>query len=357
MIDRVHLGMLGTLFGICAGCNTPSPHHYVDMHPRFSPDGTRIAFLSERDTSARLDDLDLWVCDSDGTKHRRVAVARNERAFRWLPHGKEIMVVSTAASLGRPSRSAVHLVDVDNGTTRGNWIDPGEPAQPFWDAAAEAPLWIGAKAIWRYNRTTTAWVKAENGGVVRAESVDGRVVLLSDQFANDGAEFRALSLPDLNVLAEFRGFGGRLSADGQFVTNQLSVDSGVALTMAMDGSGRQESFGLTRGDTIIRPISLDRLAVLRGKSVVVIGPTGDIERRAHCIGHPREVLVSPDTSSIAYIGGEEMRLGLRIEAIVGASAGRSFRVSRKFDTLFSRDSQTESRELFGGVQLSTSGAL
>jgi Tol biopolymer transport system component len=61
----------------------------VNYHPRFSPDGRRIAFISDR-----RGQTNLWVMDADGGEPRAVHTDDNARALTpaWTPDGLYIIV-------------------------------------------------------------------------------------------------------------------------------------------------------------------------------------------------------------------------------------------------------------------------
>lgn len=61
--------------------------------PRFSPDGTRIAFLMKRGSEAKTQ---VWVIPVDGGEARRVTRSEtNVTTFRWHPDGAQIAYVAT----------------------------------------------------------------------------------------------------------------------------------------------------------------------------------------------------------------------------------------------------------------------
>ncbi len=60
----------------------------VNYHPRYSPDGRRIAFISDRKGQDNL-----WVMDADGGNPRPVLLDDNSRAIEpnWMPDGRTIV--------------------------------------------------------------------------------------------------------------------------------------------------------------------------------------------------------------------------------------------------------------------------
>lgn len=61
----------------------------LNYHPRISPDGSEIAFISDR-----LGQDNLWVMQADGSDSRPVEVDENSRAVEpaWMPDGERILV-------------------------------------------------------------------------------------------------------------------------------------------------------------------------------------------------------------------------------------------------------------------------
>ena len=58
----------------------------VDLRPRWSPDGKRLAFTSDRDKGRTL-----WVLDMTGGQPRRITEPDGEWAeFAVVPHGRQV---------------------------------------------------------------------------------------------------------------------------------------------------------------------------------------------------------------------------------------------------------------------------
>ncbi len=64
-----------------------------DMQPAFSPDGKRIAFVSDRNGSENL-----WIANSDGTKPRAVTSTERENYMSpiWTPDGEYVIAAKGA---------------------------------------------------------------------------------------------------------------------------------------------------------------------------------------------------------------------------------------------------------------------
>jgi len=81
-----------------------------DSQPRFSPDGTRVVFLSDRDGGENV-----WTIEPDGTGARQVSKGDNAlyASPEWTPDGNYVVVSRTNAPLG--SSYALWLFHKDGG--------------------------------------------------------------------------------------------------------------------------------------------------------------------------------------------------------------------------------------------------
>ncbi|HET6347371.1 MAG TPA: hypothetical protein VFH51_20740, partial [Myxococcota bacterium] len=97
-------------------------HSTDDSDPAFSPDGTRLAWISQADDVKG----DVWVMNADGSNKRRLTGAEAaDSGPTWGPDNRTIFFTSRPA--GSPTRR-VERVDATDGA-RGVVLDPG------WDAS------------------------------------------------------------------------------------------------------------------------------------------------------------------------------------------------------------------------------
>jgi TolB protein len=87
--------------------NDPGPGN----SPRWSPDGSAIAFVSDRDGNG-----EIYVMDANGSNVRRLTQDPRENGYpRWKPDGTAL--AHTAGSF-ETDRWAVVLTDLDGGNSR-----------------------------------------------------------------------------------------------------------------------------------------------------------------------------------------------------------------------------------------------
>ncbi len=112
---------------------TSGPSH--DRQPAWSPDGTAIAFTSDRHADADLSwRTDIQVIDANGGRPRRISGGRGERTFEqptWSPDGTSL------AATGHRFRSG-------NASSTGVWVFPADAEDEGVELVSDDALDAGA---------------------------------------------------------------------------------------------------------------------------------------------------------------------------------------------------------------------
>ena len=88
-----------------------------EKRPRWSPDGTQIAFFRDTDPTSRIRD-NTFIMNADGTNVRRLTFHDgNDRHLSFSPDGKKL-AVSRTPSTGLSANEGVHIIDIESGDTQ-----------------------------------------------------------------------------------------------------------------------------------------------------------------------------------------------------------------------------------------------
>ncbi len=205
-----------------------------DISPRWSPDGTTLAFLRSTDRKPSQ----LWLLPLTGGEPRRLTqVAKGASAAVWAPDGKRIAFTSTTLPGDVPDdtvrRSDVRVITRAEFRQDGaGWDDPTR-ARKIWvvaaDAAGDGPATARAVTSGPHDEEGLAW------------AVDGsRIHFISDRVLEP-----YYADPDANVYAVAPD-GGELDTiadiDGQISGAVLSPDGkALAFTGFVNPARRQSS--------------------------------------------------------------------------------------------------------------------
>jgi Tol biopolymer transport system component len=207
-----------------------------DLNPQYSPDGTRIAFASNRSGTR-----EIWTCASDG---RRCAQLTNfngpflSSTARWSPDGNSLAFDSAAAG-----QLDIYVISANGGPPRRLTDDTTHGMTPSWSHDGK---WIyfsskvtGRDEIWKISSAGGKAVQlTRNGGFVAFESPTGTSLYYTKTERNatlfrmsfrDGTETEVLSSVAL------RGFA--VASDRIYYLEQLR-----------DGSVEIRRFMLTSGE-------------------------------------------------------------------------------------------------------------
>jgi Tol biopolymer transport system component len=145
----------------------------VDDSPRYSPDGGRIAFISDRNGHS-----ELWVTDADGRNETALTSFADYRlgSPRWSSDGRHIAFDALKGS-GR----AIFVVDAAGSAPRRitQWADVGRPS---WSADGRSVYFFrqqkSGREIWRVEASADGSAPpvqvTQGGGFEGFESADGR---------------------------------------------------------------------------------------------------------------------------------------------------------------------------------------
>ena len=155
-----------------------------DHSPQISPDGKRIAFISDR--SGRDE---IWVCDSDGKNPLQLTrmVGLNTGTPRWSPDNQSLVFDS------RPDGHAdLFVINIESGQLRRLTSDPAEDMVPSWSHDGH---WIyfcsnrsASYQVWKLPVAADgqALRLTSNGGFEAFEAPDGKSVYYSKERGTDG---------------------------------------------------------------------------------------------------------------------------------------------------------------------------
>jgi Tol biopolymer transport system component/tRNA A-37 threonylcarbamoyl transferase component Bud32 len=145
-----------------------------DGSPQFSPDGTRIAFVSERSGEER----EVWVARADGSGLVQLTNRLGRKGTpRWSPDGRWIVFDSQ----GQDGHWHTYVIDASGGRPRRITSEPSDDHVPSWSRDGK---WIyfesdrtGRAEIWRASFAGGAAERVTaNGGFEARESVDGKTL-------------------------------------------------------------------------------------------------------------------------------------------------------------------------------------
>jgi WD40 repeat protein len=153
---------------------------YPQKDPRYSPDGSKIVFWSNRSGNG-----EVWVCNSDGSSP--VQLTSSEAAVsgspRWFPDGRRIVFDSN-----KDGHVDIFVIDTETLVPRRLTDGLGEYVRP---SVSHDGKWIyfestrtGRHEIWRMpsDGGEPAQVTHE-GGMMPFESVDGKVIYYLKQIS------------------------------------------------------------------------------------------------------------------------------------------------------------------------------
>ena len=304
-----------------------------DSHPKFSPDGRRIAFVSDR-TGAE----NLWIADVDGRNPR--AVTRGDRAWyaapAWTPDGSAIIATRRNGYLVNVSELWMYPVDggagvkltvpgfVAHGPAFGSderllyfAAMPGPTTAP----APPAPPGIIQHQLFMLDRTTgrVSQRSGHVGGAIRPTlSRDGRWLAYVGGNGENGTAIilRDLASGDERVLAE-RALWASSGRTSDYMPGSAFTPDGRALVTSLDG--KLWSLDVSTGHRSAIPFT----AQVEQQLAELVRTEHRLGDSALTVRQIRDPRVSPDNRRVVFSALDRLWIAdLPADSAAGASAPR-----------------------------------
>jgi Tol biopolymer transport system component len=281
-----------------------------DSHPKFSPDGKRIAFVSDR-TGAE----NLWIADADGKNPR--AVTRGDRAWyvapAWTPDGSAIIATRRNGLLVNESELWMYPVDGGAGvklTVPGRFAHGpafGGDDRMLYFAAIPGPTGAAGETapqgtiqhqLFTLDRTTgrVSLRSGHVGGAIRPTlSRDGRwLAYVGGNGENGSAIFiRDLASGDERVLAEHAPWAGS-GRTSDYMPGSAFTPDGRSLVTYLDG--KLWSIDVTTGRRTAIPFT----AQVEQQLAELVRTEHRIPDSSLAVRQIRDPRVSPDNRRVVF---------------------------------------------------------
>lgn len=241
-----------------------------DVQPAFSPDGTRLAFASNRSGQ-----WDIWLVDTNGKSPTQIT--DNPAADlhpSWSPDGKQLVFCRLQGGEGR---GELWIVDVDNPAAQ-RLI--GEGLFPEWSPNGDKIVYQRARA--RGSRAFSIWtIDVRNQEALYPTEVAGspRLALISPSWSMDGTRivFAAMLSDQEGLLRGGRAEICVIDADGRGF-QRLSSGRGENYSPTWSADGRVYFTSRVPNGEMIWSLKTSSPATLEDPLGEPVAPTG--ERRA-----------------------------------------------------------------------------
>lgn len=233
--------LLGDIYTLPIGGGTAKPiltGIAFDAQPRFSPDGKRIVFISDRDGANNV-----WTSSTDGTDPRQISHLKQGDMVSpaWTPDGRYIMVAQDSDVFGGRE---LWLYDVHGGSGIALTKASPTPDTPFDDQLnISGPVaspdgkylyYSQRRGLFGYDAKFPMWQ------IVRRDRATGDTDVITNQ---QGSAIRPLISPDGNLLV----YGTRIDAKTGLRVRDLRTGEEHWLKFPVD---RDEQEGIGTRDVL-----------------------------------------------------------------------------------------------------------
>ncbi len=156
--------------------NLTQGEHKRNLFPAWSPDGTKIAFWSDRDGQP-----DIYVMNSDGTNPINITRdAHYEDRPTWSPDGTRIAFGALQVPRAEQNMSDIYVIDAD-GANRTNLTQNPEAVNQF-------PAWSpdGSRIAFEASPNPNRWFAPVNIHVMNADGSHPVILTEERRFASEG---------------------------------------------------------------------------------------------------------------------------------------------------------------------------
>lgn len=184
----------------------------TDRSPSVSPDGGRIAFVSNQNGAARQ----IWLADADGANQRQMTFLPDGSSIAralWSPDGRRIVFDATAPG----GESAIYTLDAESGAVQKIVDSPVDAVAPAFSNDGNSIYFSQiTQGVWQIFKIPANGGEAvqitKNGGYEMRESSDGRFLYYNKagygslglfRLSTDGAEEKILDLYQVDSIGEW----------------------------------------------------------------------------------------------------------------------------------------------------------
>jgi Tol biopolymer transport system component len=156
----------------------------ADHTPQFSPDGTKVAFMSDRSGIFKI-----WICDSDGKNPRQLTSLGESHGAgspSWSPDGRFVAFDCTTNEF-----SEIFVMSAEGGSPRRLTEGNANSVAPTWSRDGRW-IYYGSNSgeedwqIWKKPAEDGKAIQVtRRGGIEGGESLDGRFIFYTKKFLSN----------------------------------------------------------------------------------------------------------------------------------------------------------------------------